>query len=1268
MATESKTLLRGSARILTALLFLSTLLCQRAVGQSTSPLVTSSVSSGLTHPSNPAWGKIYNTVITSYGDWLVLDGGQGALYEFPADGSPMITLVAAGAMGSDPGLAIDPTNALYLEGNWANCVLRFPYDATTKTWVGLSAITPSNGTSGCNNAFIQYNLSWPDGEWGIQPKGLTTDVQNNLYIGAYNSNFVGKVPITFVNGVATPGQPTVMMQNGTADPISLAVDKWGNVFMVEDQSESGALPGVYEIPAGSQNINGDGTLARVDPSLPAVNGVTTDVEGNLYVSDGTVGVVMIPAASAAGANPQTANAVVLTPDAGQGSVSIDWPRQILYVPTTTTQSNGLADIAEVHLGALDLGASAVGTATSPVAITYAFTGSVTPGNFVIAEDGATTTDFAVATGGTCATAKAYAEGASCTVNVTENPLSVGNLSAQLQMLDSSKKVLATTALHGLGQGPALSVSPALESALGSGFKTPGQVATDASGNSYIADAGLGKVLMYAKGGDSTSAGVSVGTGLKAPTGVAVDGAGDVLIADSGNVIEVPYVNGALSSARQMTLKSGLGANLSLAIDGLDNLYVADPDDAQVVQLGLVGGTAGGMLSPEIDLTGFTTPTEVAVDGSNNLYVLDNANLIEVQQPSGTRTVVLSSLGAANGLAIDATGAVYASLSGGTVRIPSVSGVLTQSAQTMVAADVTSPAGLALDKSGNLYLADKTAEDLHLVSIDGSLAFGTLSSSTSLDAELLNVGNTSLTVSGFASSDAEDFTATGCADAVSSGSTCTAVVTLNPGPGIQGAISSTITVQSNAANSPVVIDATGTGASLSGTKTTISVASTATVISIPVTVTVAPVSGTGTPTGDVVISVDGANPTTGTLSNGAVTVTLTAITAGSHTFSVVYVGDRTYGSSKASVTASVAKAAVTLVIPKPPPYSLSTLDGDEPYDNSLVSYYTNFVVTVQGATGLPPTGNVSFMQGSSPMCDPSLNATGIPLGTPGPGQATFQPGCLAISTNSASPNVVTAQLISSIVYAGDANYLSSTATTTTAGGTITFEELRQPSVSIGPSSATASVSSGTGSVTLSVASVLGYGVSTEAAYPSSAPTLTLNNYTLPLAFACQGLPAYASCTFSGGNYTDLNGVLHSDEFVINTDPSKPVSVKVTITTNVSTGTVAMYKSGSTPVALAAMFGVGLFGVVFGRKWGRAGRALTMLCFVVLAACALGITACSGSVNTTSSASTTPTGTYPVSITAQQVGSVSVPGSNGSPVTVYGSENQMSLPYTLQVNVQ
>jgi Bacterial Ig-like domain (group 3) len=1267
MVTKSMISLRGFARITIALLIFSALLSKGAAGQSASPLVTSSVSQGLAHPSTPAWGQIYNTAITTEGDWLVLDGGQGALYEFPANGGAMITLLAAGTMGSDPGLALDANNTLYLEGNWANCILRFPYDPSTKTWDGLSALSPANGTSGCSGAFIQYNLSWPDGEWGVQPKGLTTDINNNIIVGAYNGNFVAEVPVTVVNGTATPGTPNVLMYNAEADPVAVAVDPWENVYFVEDQTETGALPGVYEIPAGSANINGDAGLTRVDPNLPKVTGVATDRNGNLYVSDATLGVVFIPAAGQAASNPQTANAVLLTPNAAQGSVSIDWTRQIIYVPTTTTQSNGQADVAEVQLGALELGSTPVGTPTSPAAaITYAFTGSVTPASFAIQEDGVTSADFATATGGNCAAGTAYSEGGQCTVNVVENPLSVGGVSAKLLMLDGSNNVLASTVLHGTGLGSALSVSPALESAIGQGLKTPSQVATDAAGNSYVADAGLGQVLMYAKGAGASTAGVPVGAGLKAPTGVAVDGAGDVLIADSGNVIEVPYAQGGLNSAGQLTIKSGLGSNLKLAADGVGNLYVADPDNARVVKLGQVGGTAGGLLSPEVDLTGFTAPSAVAVDGSNNLYLIDNSNLIEVAQPSGTQTTLVSSLGAATGLAIDPSGAVYASLAGGTVRIPSVSGALNQSAETTVAASVTNPAGVAIDKAGNVYLADGTALNLHLVSIDGSLNFGLQSASTSLNAELLNIGNSALTITGYSSSDAEDFLASGCASAVSSGTTCTMNVTLNPGPGIQGPISSVIAVQGNAANSPVVVDASGTGSSLANSNTTIAVAGTATVLDVPVTVTVAPASGSGVPTGNVVISVDGANPTTTALANGTVTVTLSGIAAGSHTFSVVYVGDRTYGTSNATTTAAVLKAAGVLSIPTPPPYSLSTSDGDEPYDSSLQSYYTNFVVTVNGVAGLQPTGTISFMQGNSVVCGPLT--VGGSASAPTPGQATFQPGCLTISANSDSPNELTPQAITSVVYSGDANYASSTATTTTAGGSITFEEIRQPSVAIGPSSATVNVSGGTGSTTLNITSVLGYGVSTNPAYPGSTPTLTLNNYTLPLGFACQGLPAYATCTFTGGNYTDLNGVLHPDEVVVNTDPSKPVSITVTINANASTGNTTSQISHSSPFAFASILGVGLFGLVFGRKSGRKGRAFLLICLVVLTGAMIGMTACSGTTQTASSALTTPSGTYPVTITAQQVGSISVLGNNGTPVLLYGSENQISLPYTLQVAVQ
>lgn len=190
MATESMIILRGYAKIAIALLFFYALLSHEALGQNASPLVTSSVSVGLSHPTTPAWGTINNTAITAEGDWLVLDTGKGALYEFPANGGAMITLLAAGSMGSDPGFAVDSNNTLYLEGNWANCILRFPYDPSTKTWDGLAAITPSNGTSGCNGAFVQYNLSWPDGEWGVQPKGLTVDANGNIFVGAYNDNYV----------------------------------------------------------------------------------------------------------------------------------------------------------------------------------------------------------------------------------------------------------------------------------------------------------------------------------------------------------------------------------------------------------------------------------------------------------------------------------------------------------------------------------------------------------------------------------------------------------------------------------------------------------------------------------------------------------------------------------------------------------------------------------------------------------------------------------------------------------------------------------------------------------------------------------------------------------------------------------------------------------------------------------------------------------------------------------------------------------------------
>lgn len=1211
-----------------------------------------------THPAT--WGDVWETAISSYGDLVVGDFQNGALYEFPAGGGAMITLAAPGTWGgggwTNMGVAIDPWNNLWIGDNWSADVIRIPYDSVNHTWnlASPNAITYTWSNIGVNPNWFQAGA--------LAVSSVVTNGTTTMVVSAENVPAIYQYTIDS-NGNFSNGATVISTLKARAK--TLAIDATGNIYFYED----GGATGILRIPAGTTGLASETGLARVDPKLQNPAGVAVDAVGNVYVGDNNNGVYLVPNENA---TPNPSDAFLLTAVPAYANIDLDVKRGILYVPTDPGASggwNGINDVAAVALANVNLGPGTAGTQGTPASVSFGFGAGVTPASFTIEEAGSKTPDFVVASAGTCTTGTPYAAQSACSVNVAMSPHVAGGVSGKLLMLDAQKDTLASMTLYGVSQGAGLSVTPSLETVIGAGLSTPSEVAVDSAGNTYVADAGLKEVLTYPAGATASTPGVSVGSGLTAPTGVAVDGAGDVYIADSGNVYEVPNTPSGLNAAGQVTLKAGLGTKLNLTADSLGNLYIADPDNARVVKLGNPGATFGPLTQIETDLTGFTSPTVVAVDGSDNLYVVDSPNLIQVQ-PNGTQTTLLSTLGAATGLAIDPSGAVYAALSGGAVRIPYVSGALVPSNETTVAASVTNPGGLALDPSDNVYLSDATAMNLHMVSTNGAVNTGSpaLGASGTAIATLFDIGNSPLTVTGFSSSDAVDFSASGCASTVAPGVSCTVDVVMDPmGPGVQGPISSVITVASNAANSPVVVDASGTAAALANSQTTVTVASTATVISVPVTVTVAPASGTGVPTGNVVISVDGVAQPAATLTNGTVLVTLAGVSAGTHTFSVNYIGDRVFGASSDSITATVAKGTVVMTLPTPPPYSLSTLDGEEPYDSSLVSYYTKYVVTVTGANGLVPTGVVAFMQGTNNVCYVTTNSPmGIPLTVsstaPSVGQATFNPGCLAISTDSNAPNELTQQVITSVVYSGDANYQGTT------GGPVTFEELRQPSVALSPNPGAVTVTNGTGSVTLNVTSVLGYGVSTNAAYPSSTPTLTLNNYTLPVGFACQGLPAHATCTFTGGNYTDLNGVLHPDEVIVDTDPSKPASIKVTVNTNVSAGTTTSQNSRPAPFEFAAIFGMGLIGLVFGRKSGIRGRFLMLICLVILSGALIGTTACSTKILGSSPVLTTPSGTYQVTVTAQQVGSIQVVGNNGTTVLLYGSENQMSLPYTLNVTVQ
>jgi hypothetical protein len=1388
MATTSFTVLRRFAGFAITLMLFSLCLTGLATGQG-SPLVTASSAAGLNHPTG--WGTIQETAIDKAGDWLVVDWANGALYEFPVGGGASITLGAATPSSSlgggyqNPVVAIDPGNNLYLAANYNNCLVMFPWNAATGTWTGLNDgaandLSPSNPTttmctnSGKNNeaeAWAQYSI--PDltgagiiGNFGyFQPWSVAIGNNNNLIVGNTGGNNGADIQGLAVTGAWS--NPTVAGWNWipvtglTARPIAVAQDPEGNVYLVEDSS-SGGLPGVLEVPANTKNgqYTSDAGLPRVDPNLPAVKGVITDAAGNLYISDGQVGVVEVPNPSG---TPETSSAVLITGVPAGGAVAIDLAHNFLYVPTSQTQPNGLADVAKVGFGYAEFGSSATGkTATAGSNVVFGFNGAVTPASFTIIEDGVQNTDFAI-TGGTCTTGVAYASGKSCLENVSFTPNSVGSISAKLLMLDAKSNILASMVLHGVGMGANIQATPALQSTLGSGLKTPTQVATDALGNVYIADPGLGKVLEYAAG---SSTAVSIGTGLTSPTGVAVDGAGDVFIADSGtgSVYEVPFGPSGLNSKGQVTLASGLGvAGLQLATDGLDHLYVADPSKGRVVKLSDIGAsTTSNLGQSETTLTtGFISPSAVAVDAAGNVYVVDGVNLFELAGGAGAPVTLLNNLSGATGLAVDPSGAVYISSASGTTRVPYVSGALNPAEETAVASKVSNTSSVALDRANNIYLVQATGGAVTLVSTNGTLSLptpATLTSSTNAIATITNTGNSTLTVTGYTSTNSVDYSAAdtstgGCevGSPVAAGASCTVNVTFDPGAGEQGTLTSQIGITSTASNAPILINTTGVALTLTNSATKVAGgAKAAEVINTPLTITVAPNSGAGVaPTGTVTVSyttwtvvIPSSGPNAGiptitpqtatatsSLANGSASFTLSPVLAGTQTMTVSYSGDRVYGRSTGTMSVNVAKSAIAgIKLPTFPDKTdidlpfvpAGTGGGTVPYDGSETPFQYNFIMAVNTAAGVP-TGQITVMDNVT-ACPPGTSATGIGAatcalagysapggysgvacpqssgsgvltienaGTPTGAQASFPTSCLWYVPQGVSYSPVIFTHYIAPVYSGDANFTGFTGTTSTL-----LQSVRGPAVQITQTGNAASQTvapsltvqpGSSASMNLTLTSILGYGI--------AGLNSTLNATNLPVSLTCDNLPPHTQCSFSYPNPDPIvpNAVdipcpsgATTTQIANGSVQCTPGQVTVTLYTDVSAGTTTSQNARTTSVTLATIFGFGMIGLFFRRRTFEKSRLLMMVFLMIVGgALAVSITACNTTTLTSGASLNTPAGTYAVTITADEVGTLCVssaggqgdncivPGSGSTSNNgqlVYGSQNQVSIPFYVNVTVQ
>jgi streptogramin lyase len=291
------------------------------------------------------------------------------------------------------------------------------------------------------------------------------------------------------------------------------------------------------------------------------------------------------------------------------------------------------------------------------------------------------------------------------------------------------------------------------------FNHPFGLTLDTAGNLYITDQGNSVIRKMDKNGMVTTfAGVGGKQGyvngpysaatFYRPFGIASDVAGNIYVADAGNNVIRGIspagtvstfagigIPGASNAADSVSFDSPLG----VTVDGSGNVYVADYENdiiRKISPIGAVSTLAGlsgtpGATDGRDTSARFNLPESVAVDASGNLYVADNGNnLIRKIAPDGTVSTLAGSgqVGSGNGqgtaasfnspfgIAVDPSGNVYVADSGnnlirkispaGAVTTIAGSGVKGAGNATGVTASFNTPSGVAVDAAGNVYVADE----------------------------------------------------------------------------------------------------------------------------------------------------------------------------------------------------------------------------------------------------------------------------------------------------------------------------------------------------------------------------------------------------------------------------------------------------------------------------------------------------------------------------------------------------------------------------------
>jgi sugar lactone lactonase YvrE len=746
---------------------------------------------------------------------------DGIIHGLVGNGCPLNTgdggLAANATVAMPIGVAVDAAGNVFISSYLENYIRKIDTSGNITQYAGgrygpysNPPVTPGDCGEGSDAILAQFS----------SPMGLAVDSNGILYIADSSNGRIRKVvpgtpnsQICFhpLPGYTPSGYVIEDVTGSLNTPTSVALDTKGNLYIndsgnnrILEMLQSNSQYTYIVAGNGSPGFSGDGgpatSAALGGTTFLEVSNIDLDVNNNLYIADTTNGRMRMVSPSTIMSASCSPNPIVfgsdstctatLTGSSPTGSVtwSIDgsvWQTRQLngsnsQINGFTAQSVGMHTITAAYSGdSNNLSGVASTVLTIKATQTITFTAPTSPVAYGVppitlsatATSGLPIT-FSIISGPGTINGNTLTVIGPGTIVVAANQ--AGNVS-YMPATQVTRTVVANYALpaHGIittiaGNGTAGYTG---DGGLGANaeLNSPWGVTVDRSGNVYIADANnvAIRAISYTNGYIYTEAGSGLGG-----DGVAADPYGDFYIANtgynriligepSGSTINYYLVAGSGSGTAGFVGDGGAGSNALLRApqdvfyysSSPAYLYVADTGNNRIRKVNLssvviteVAGNGTASYSGDngaATSAGLNAPYGMAVDGSGNVYIADTYNnrirkvtsTGTISTIAGNGTYGFSGDGGAataaelympTGVAVDSAGNVYiADFGNNRVRMVNTAGNISTVAGNGTAgfsgdgyaatsAELYRPSGVALDASGNLYIADANNNRIRVV--------------------------------------------------------------------------------------------------------------------------------------------------------------------------------------------------------------------------------------------------------------------------------------------------------------------------------------------------------------------------------------------------------------------------------------------------------------------------------------------------------------------------------------------------------------------------